>query len=55
MPENVVYTKYSVHPALYCDSVGSAKQQGNPQGKSGKILIMLNNKQKTLKPKNWFP
>ena len=33
----------------YCDWVGSAKQAATRQTRAGKALIMLRNKQKTLK------
>jgi uncharacterized protein YdeI (YjbR/CyaY-like superfamily) len=33
----------------YCDWVGSAKQQGTRETRAGKALLMLKNKQKTLK------
>lgn len=33
----------------YCDWVGSAKQEATWQVRAGKVLIMLKNKQKTLK------
>jgi len=33
----------------YCDWVGSAKQQSTRETRAGKALIMLKNKQKTLK------
>ncbi|MCL2564586.1 MAG: YdeI/OmpD-associated family protein [Defluviitaleaceae bacterium] len=33
----------------YCDWVGSAKQESTRQTRAGKALIMLQNKQKTLK------
>jgi len=33
----------------YCDWVGSAKQAGTRQTRAAKALIMLQNKQKTLK------
>lgn len=33
----------------YCDWVGGAKQQATREVKAGKALIMLQNKQKTLK------
>ncbi len=33
----------------YCDWVGSAKQEATRQVRAEKALIMLNNKQKTLK------
>lgn len=33
----------------YCDWVGGAKQQGTREIRAGKALIMLQNKQKTLK------
>ena len=33
----------------YCDWVGSAKQQATRETRAGKALIMLKNKQKTLK------
>ena len=33
----------------YCDWVGGAKQQATRETRAGKALIMLKNKQKTLK------
>ena len=33
----------------YCDWVGGAKQQATRETRAGKALIMLQNKQKTLK------
>ena len=33
----------------YCDWVGSAKQEATKQVRAEKALLMLNNKQKTLK------
>lgn len=33
----------------YCDWVGGAKQQATRQTRAGKALLMLKNKQKTLK------
>lgn len=33
----------------YCDWVGGAKQQSTRETRAGKALIMLKNKQKTLK------
>ena len=33
----------------YCDWVGGAKQQSTRQTRAGKALLMLKNKQKTLK------
>ena len=33
----------------YCDWVGGAKQEATRQTRAGKALIMLQNKQKTLK------
>ena len=33
----------------YCDWVGGAKQQATRQVRAGKALLMLKNKQKTLK------
>jgi len=33
----------------YCDWVGGAKQEATRQTRAGKALIMLRNKQKTLK------
>ena len=33
----------------YCDWVGSAKQQATRETRAGKALLMLKNKQKTLK------
>ena len=34
---------------VYCDWIGGAKQQATREVRAGKALIMLKNKQKTLK------
>jgi uncharacterized protein YdeI (YjbR/CyaY-like superfamily) len=37
------------HKQAYCDWVGSAKQEETRHSRAGKALLMLKNKQKTLK------
>ncbi|MFT3825028.1 MAG: YdeI/OmpD-associated family protein [Chitinophagaceae bacterium] len=37
------------HKRAYCDWVGSAKQEATRHTRAGKALLMLQNKQKTLK------
>ncbi len=37
------------HKQAYCDWVGSAKQEATRHTRAGKAILMLRNKQKTLK------
>jgi uncharacterized protein YdeI (YjbR/CyaY-like superfamily) len=37
------------HKKAYCEWVGSAKQEATRQTRAGKALLMLKNRQKTLK------
>ncbi len=47
--KDFVETLAKSHKQAYCDWVGSAKQEETRHVRAGKAMLMLQNKQKTLK------